>query len=135
MIYTCLDCGKKYECETAPEKCEKCGSPSTHFTAETEAAAGEDASEGSMQPNRTASDENAVRLGANIVFAVFIFIGLIMIIVGIILPAEGGLGSEFGIIFLPIGLLVLLCGWITRASIRLFANMSDRLNSIDKKIN
>jgi len=84
-------------------------------------------------PKKQNLDESSVRLGADIVFVCSIIFALVIFGYSIYF-LQDGFTAMFGYLGLVIGLIFILCGWIMRASIRLFANMSDRLNSIDKKL-
>ncbi|MCQ2342585.1 MAG: hypothetical protein MJZ75_03710 [Paludibacteraceae bacterium] len=121
--YKCPDCGMVMG-EPCPDKCPKCACPSNLFKCI-------DTSETSYS-NR---DEQRVRGLADGIFGVLGLFGIVDICVGIAILVENYFGSEIlGGICLLSGFASIIFGVVIRSCIRLFANISERLTNIDKKL-
>lgn len=138
----CPICGKQYPGEL-PAKCDHCGYPSEKFK-EYKGNPSTNFVKTTNTRTYSVSDENAVRTGAGIIFALFIINGAFFISIGFLalFGIQNNIGLHLnnvttlivGIGGIVIGILIILQGWIIRGSIRIFANMSERLSSIDTKL-
>ncbi len=138
----CPICGKQYPGEL-PAKCDHCGYPSEKFK-EYKSTPSNNFVKTTNTRTYSISDENAVRTGAGVIFALYIITGAIFITAGVlvIFGIQVNLGFQssniatllVGVGLIIIGILIILFGWIIRGNIRIFANMSERLSSIDTKL-
>lgn len=138
----CPICGKQYSGEI-PAKCDHCGYPSDKFK-EYKGNPSTNFVRSTNTRTYSVSDERAVRIGAGIAFVSFIIIGTFFIFIGFMFlfgterdlsPHLGDISSILvGVGGIVLGILTILEGWIIRCSIRIFANMSERLSSIDSKL-
>ena len=131
-IFTCPDCGKEFQGESAPIICPNCACPSDHFKVR------------SLSSNVSPSLESSNDFGAEHVvnglaivnLGLGVIIGLGGIITGIVILVDGSFGTEiFGIILLIVGPLIFLVCLIFWAVLKLLVNISYRLTRLDNKSN
>lgn len=124
-MYKCSKCGQVWTDDNVPERCNRCGSSIDDFV-ETQVYGN------SRDYRQESSDEGTVRFAGKVVFVVYFIAGLACFITGCVLADKLSVG--IGILTMILGVLLVLTGWIVKAFIRIFANMSERLTSIDNKL-
>ena len=129
-VYTCPDCGMKFNEGFEPSTCPNCGCPSDQFTV-SELASQATSTSAMLE---SSNDFAAEKLGAVLANIVKI-IAYVIIIASVIASIVGCIYTEDGLplLLIPGGLILSVPFFAMWAWLRLLVNISYRLTRIDNK--
>ena len=134
-VYTCPDCGKKFQEGFVPSECPGCGCPSNQFTVSELASKATNISP-SLESSNDFGAEHTVNGLAVLSLAIGIIAGIGALIGGIYFFSHGGFEGELlGPLCLIFGLLFIILGILAWAFLKLLVNISYRLTRLDNKYN